>query len=80
MVMFHSRSPCEFVFVWVAFFHLTRFNFVMVMVMEIALFSCEISGVDICLDRSLFDLEYADDFVPLGEDSSKLHVFRSSGL
>lgn len=42
--------------------------------MEIALFPCEESDVDICSDRNLFGLEYADDVVLLSENSSKIQV------
>lgn len=51
------------------------FSTVINMVMEIASSSCEISGIDVRSNRKLSDLEYADDFVVLSGDSSKLHVF-----
>lgn len=44
------------------------------MTMGIALCSCVISGINICPNSELFDLEYADDVVLPDEDSFRLQV------
>lgn len=49
-------------------------NFVMEMIIEIALSSYENVGINICANRNLSDLEYADDFMLPSEYSSKLIV------
>lgn len=45
------------------------------MIVEIALSSCEISGIYICSDRNLPESEHADDVVLLSYDSNNLQVF-----
>lgn len=60
------RSFLPFIFV---------FNFVIVTVIEIALTSRDNSGTNVCADRSLSDLKYADDGGLLIEDPIKLQVF-----
>lgn len=69
MTNFQPSSPREVVFI------ISFLNFVAEMIMKLALFSCEISGIDICSDRNLSDLHYANNVVLLSKDSSKLHVF-----
>ncbi|MBM6549358.1 reverse transcriptase family protein, partial [Streptococcus dysgalactiae subsp. equisimilis] len=52
------------------------FNFVIDMILEIALSSCENSGIQLFPGGSvLSDLEYADDVVLLSEDAGKLQAF-----
>lgn len=41
---------------------------------QIALASCENNGTDMCSDRKLSELEYANDGKLLSEDPGKLHV------
>lgn len=43
--------------------------------MEKTLFSCDHSGIDICSDRNLFDLENADDATLLHEDPINSGIF-----
>lgn len=72
----YSNNPTEFA--PTAKFHpsslresVSLVNFVIEMVMEIALSSCENSSTDNCLDSKLSDLEYVDDVVLVSEDRSK---------
>lgn len=48
------------------------------MVIELALSSCEDSGIHTYSDRELSDSEYADDIVLPSENPSKLQVFLDS--
>lgn len=51
------------------------FNSVIEVATEIPLFSCENSGIHICSNRNLSDLEYTDDVVLCSIDPRKLQVF-----
>lgn len=43
----------------------------MEMVIEMAVFSCENSATDICSDKNMSGLEYANDVMPLSKDPSR---------
>lgn len=51
------------------------FNLVIVMAVEISLFSCENTGIGICSDRKLSGLDYAHNVVLLTEHPNKLQGF-----
>lgn len=44
---------------------LSLFNFFIEMLFGIALSLCENSGIDMCSDKNVYDLEYADAVIPL---------------
>lgn len=51
------------------------FNLVIAMLVEVTVSSYEDSGIDVCTDRNLSELGYANNVALLNEGSSKLHVF-----
>lgn len=51
------------------------FSFVVGLIMQIAKFPYENSGIEICSDKKLCELGYADDVVLLGECWSNLKNF-----
>lgn len=57
------------------FVKVALFNLSIEMVRELALASCENSGIGICSDGNLIDFQYADDVALLSENLSKLQVF-----
>lgn len=72
-IVFHSIPLRDMAFVGAAFLHL--FSFIAELVMKIVPFSCKNNGNNIHPNRKMSDLEYADDVMVLGIDSSKFHVF-----
>lgn len=71
-VMLHPNAPQKLLFVLDVTYYLFCFNPVTGTIMEIALFSCEHKGIDICSDGDLLEQVYDGNFVTLSEDSSKL--------
>lgn len=71
MVIFQPDSPREGAFV--TFPSPVIFN--LDMLRRVALSLRENSGISICSDRKLCDLEYLNDVVPVSDDPSKLHIF-----
>lgn len=74
--IFHPNSPREIMFFRVTPSHLSFFNFIIEMVMGIALSSFENNCNNICPGLNLSNLKYADNGGLLSEDSSKLQVFQ----
>lgn len=52
----------------------TRSGVFVPVILECSLYPCENNGIDILSHRNLFDLECADDVVPLSKDPRKLQV------
>lgn len=73
MVFFHLNSPRKVVSVGIVLFHF--FNFVLEMVLEIALSSCKDGSTDVCSDGNRPDSKYAGRIVLLSGDSTKFQVF-----
>lgn len=74
MALFYSNSPREVVFIMVAISPFL-YNFVIAMLLEMALSICENSGIDVFPHRKMTDMEYAVAVVLLSEDPSKFEVF-----
>lgn len=73
-------SPQEAMLYGATHSHPVIFNFLNDIIKEVAVLLCRNSGIDVCSDRGLFDLENTDDLVLVSEGSSKFPVFLIVGM